>query len=583
MSTLPRSNRWSSMRQRMSRRSLLRSAGAAGVGLGGIALVGCGESEEEPGETQPAGGGGGQTPASGGGSPGAAPETSGEPVRGGTFRYAQSGEPPHLDISGVLSFGLHSPVAAIYSRLVRTVWPSEAEHRGDFTIMPDIATEWENPDLQEYVFHVRPDAHWHNLDPVSGRRVDAEDVKVALDHYRSEGAHQGAFSPVEEITTPDDSTVVVRMTEPFALFMETVSNAVRHIFAREVLDRPNGLDEAPVIGSGGFIFESFQRGDRLVATRNPDYFMPDLPYMDGYEFKFIPDAATRVANFRAGETDYLGLASWDAVQEVLETNPDAVHEEGIPGHSVFLPAMDMRSAPFDDERVRRAMSLAFDRRTLIDSLYSGHGIWGWGVPWAFAQDEVWTEEQLPWARFEPTEAKKLLDAAGQGDGFDARMNFFAYTELMESEIQLFQADMLTNLGINIQLSPMEYAGWFETYTGRNWGAEMAWGFQIGTSSTTDEFMYQNMHSTSPANYYFINDPEIDELTVRIRQTAELEERQEMVRQVHAIDQEMVYRLPSPYANGHALISPRVHGWQPPLVYRGSVGYGASALTQFWLS
>jgi peptide/nickel transport system substrate-binding protein len=267
---------------------------------------------------------------------------------------------------------------------------------------------------------------------------------------------------------------------------------------------------------------------------------------------------------------------------VRETKQDAVHEETVPGHSVFLPAMDLNVAPFNDERVRRAMSLAHDRETVLEALYRGLGIPGWGVPWAFAQDEPWSQEQLPWARFDPDEANRLLSAAGH-EGFETQMIFFAYSEVMESHVQLFQADMLANLGVNIRLSPMEYAGWFETFADRHDWTGMAWGFQIGTSSTTDEFMYQNMHSTSPGNHYYINDPQIDDLTDRIRREPDLEARRDMVRQVHEIDQDMVYRLPSPGPSGHALIDPRFRNWQPSLLYRGNVTYGSSALTQHWFA
>jgi len=569
--------------RRVGRRRLLRTGALGGAGIAAAALIGCGGGDDE--EQTPAAVATTAATAAGGAAATATPAASStEPQSGGTLIIPIAAEPPHLDPSGTLAYGLHTPIAPVYSRLVRTVWSTEAQHNGDFTLQPDLAEEWEVVDPQTFVFRLRQGAQWHDVAPVSGRVVDAEDIKIALDHYRSEGAHRSAYSPVAEVTTPDAQTISVKMTQPFAIFLETLSNSVRHMFPREALEREGGLEATPVIGSGAFLFDSFQRGDRFVSKRNPNYFLEGFPYLDGYEIRFIPDASTRIAGFRAGQLDYVGLGSWDAAREVLGTNPEAVHEETVPAHSTFAPAMNLNKPPFDDERVRRGMSLAMDRNATVEALFSGRGISGWGVPWVFAQDEPWTEEQLgPWiTRFDPAEAKKLLSAAGYEDGFKTEMKFFAYSEVMESQIQLFQADMLANLGIEVQLAPLEYAGWFEGFTGMKWDG-MAWGFQIGTSATTDDFMYSNLNSASPANYYYVKDPQIDALTDQIRGVSDLEERRALVRDVHAIDADKVYRLPAPQGNGHAMVNPRVAGGTPPLLYRAWSTYGSAALTKMWVT
>lgn len=567
-------------RTRVGRRGLLRGGAIGGLGLAGAALIGCGGGDE-PTTAAPATPSG---PAVAAGSTATATPSSSTPQPGGTLIIPIAAEPPHLDPSKTLAYGLHTPIGPVYSRLVRTVWPTEAAHRGDFTLQPDLAEEWEVVDPSTYVFRLREGAQWHDVAPVSGRVVDAEDIKVALDLYRSEGAHRSAYSPIAEVSTPDDRTISVKMTQPFALFLETLSNSVRQMFPREVLEREGGLEAAPVIGSGAFVFDSFQRGDRFVGKRNPNYFLDDLPYLDGYEVRFIPDASTRIAGFRAGQLDYVGLGSWDAAREIIGTNPEAIHEEAIPAHSTFAPAMNLTKPPFNDERVRQGMSLAMDRNATVEALFSGRGIRGWGVPWVFAQDAEWTDEQLgPWInRFDPAEAKKLLTAAGFENGFDTEMRFFAYSEVMESQIQLFQADMLAHLGIKVQLAPQEYAGWFEGFTAMQWDG-MAWGFQIGTSATTDDFMYSNMNSASPANYYYIKDAEIDALTEQIRGAADVEERRALVSKVHAIDVAKMYRLAAPQGNGHGMVSPRLQGWSPTMQYRAWSTYGSSAVTKMWVT
>lgn len=565
-------------RRTFNRRRMLGQTALAGFGATSLALVGCGgDDDDEPAATaDPGSSNGDSTPAS---SP---TESMQGPIRGGHVALPISGEPPDLDPSSTLAFGLHTNIAPVYSRLVRTVFPPEASGPADFTLMPDLAESWEQVDLQTYIFKLRPNATWHDVPPLNGRAVTADDIVFAYDHYRTEGVQASAFDVLENIEATDESTVRVTMSRPYALFFETVTNPVRHIFPREAVERSSGLKETPILGSGPFMFESFERGSGFSAVRNPNYFEEGWPYLDSYEIRFIPDAATRIASFRSGDLALLGLASFEAAEDVLGSNPDAVYLETVASHSVFSPAMNLNKPPFNDPRVRRAMSMATDRQGTVDALLSGHGITGWGVPWVFAQEEPWTEEQLgPWHRFDVAEAKSLLDAAGYEDGFSTTMNYFRYTEAMESEIQLFQASMKANLNIDIELGPLDYAGWFNNYTGMNWDG-MAWGFQIGTSSGIDDFLYKNLRSDSPINYYYVADDEIDALADQIRAEADEEARKDLIRQVFDIDHDMMYRLHTPYSNGHAIAQPSFHGWQPSPQFRPISTYGSAALASAWV-
>lgn len=565
---------------RIGRRGLLRTGAIGGLGIAGAALIGCGGSDDETATSTPAVGAPSGTAAAGATT---APTTAMEPQSGGTAVFATAGEPPALDPSATLSYGLHTSISPVYSLLVRTVFAPEASSPADFTLKPDLASEWETPDLSTFTFKLDPKAKWHNVAPVNGRAVDSEDIKVVIEHYRDQGAQSVAFDIVDSVETPDAQTVVMKMKTPFALFLETVSNAVRQMFPREVLDREGGLEAEPVIGSGPFVYDHYQRGDGFGGKRNPEYFKDGLPYLDGYEIRYIPDAAARIAAFRAGQLHYLGLSTFDSAETVRKTRPDALYDESIASHSVFLPAMNLNTEPFSDIRVRRAMALATDREGTIASLFQGHGIKGWGVPWVFAQSEPWSDEQLgPWYKFDPAEAKKLMAAAGLEDGFKTSLRYFAYSESMGSQIQLYQAEMKANLGIDIELAPMEYASWFDTFTAHKWDG-MAWGFQIGTSASTDDFAYKNLHSKSSSNHYYVNDPKIDELAESIRAEPDEAARRDMVRQIFEIDVDQIYRQPSPYPNGHALIDPKFHGAQPPLQFRSISTYGSAGLGVSWLS
>jgi ABC-type transport system substrate-binding protein len=174
--------------------------------------------------------------------------------------------------------------------------------------------------------------------------------------------------------------------------------------------------------------------------------------------------------------------------------------------------------PFNDVRVRRAMSMAIDRQKQVDTLYEGHAILGWGIPYFYFQDERPTAADLgPYWQYRPEEAKKLLAEAGHPNGFKTTLFYYEYFPQMTSQIQLVQQDLKRNLNIELTISKNDYTTYFGRYAEGKWEGT-AWGFQTGYAVSLDERTYQYMHSKSPKNYFRIADPVIDELATKLRQT-----------------------------------------------------------------
>jgi ABC-type transport system substrate-binding protein len=126
----------------------------------------------------------------------------------------------------------------------------------------------------------------------------------------------------------------------------------------------------------------------MVLTHNPDYFDKGYPYINERRIHSIPDAATRLAAFRAGESDILVLQSLGDVETLRKTNPTAVVEEVANVLAPFGLALRQDKPPFNDVRVRRAISMAIDRPKQVNTLYEGHAILGWGIPYFYWQEEL---------------------------------------------------------------------------------------------------------------------------------------------------------------------------------------------------
>jgi peptide/nickel transport system substrate-binding protein len=509
------------------------------------------------------------------------PPPSKPPKRGGTLTRASAWDPPVLDPRLTQSVGLYQFAGLVGSRLVRYVFPDEVTGPADLTLKGDLAESWSaSADHRVWTFKLRQGVKWHNVPPTNGREFVAADVKHCFEAYAKEGVQSFTFREVEAIDTPDKYTVRVHLQQPHALFAHNLAEPVCVIFPREVLEEDGDLKKR-MIGTGPYILKEHTRKVRIVLARNPDYYDKGRPYIDEYIILSTPDAATRMAAFRTGQSDIIWLASPGEVETVRKTNASAVTQAYHNSLAPFGLALAQDKPPYNDVRVRRAISMAIDRQKQVDTVYEGHGILGWGVPYIYYQDTKPTAAQLgPWWQYRPAEAKKLLAEAGHGNGFSANLFYYEYFPQMTSQIQLVQQDLKKNLNIDIKITKLDYTTYYGRYVDGKWDG-MSWGFQSGHAVGVDERTYQYMHSKSTKNFFRVNDPMIDELVTKLRQTPDRAEQRAITKKVVDREFDQVFRMWMPYDNGFLTFQPHVKNG-PSLALRRTDGYGSSAISRVWL-
>src|SRR4030095_14989660 len=134
----------------------------------------------------------------------------------------------------------------------------------------------------------------------------------------------------------------------------------------------------------------------------------------------------------------------------------------------------------NDVRVRRAISMAIDRQKQVDTVYEGHGILGWGVPWIYVQDTRPTAKDLgPYWQYKPADAKKLLTEAGHGKGFETTLFYYEYFPQMSSQVQLVQQDLRKNLNIDVKISKLDYTTYYGRYVEGKWDGMQVGGVAVG--------------------------------------------------------------------------------------------------------
>jgi peptide/nickel transport system substrate-binding protein len=503
------------------------------------------------------------------------------PKRGGALTRASSWDPPVIDPRLTQSIGTFQFAGLVHNRLVRYGFNEEVTGPGDMTMRGDLAESWQSsPDHRVWTFKLRKGVKWQNLPPLNGRELTAADVKYCYEAYAKEGVQSFTFQEIEGMETPDKQTLRVHLKTPNALFPQNLAEPVAVIFAKEVLEEDGDLKKR-MIGTGPFIMKEHTRKVKIVLQRNPDYWDTGRPYVDQYTILSTPDAATRLAAFRTGQSDILWVASPSEVETVRKTNPAAVVQSFHNTLAPFGVALAQDRPPFNDVRVRRAISMAIDRQKQVDTVFEGHGIIGWGVPWIYVQDKMPTAKDLgPYWQYKPAEAKKLLAEAGLAKGFETTLFYYEYFPQMTSQVQLVQQDLKKNLNIDVKITKMDYTTYYGRYVENKWDG-MSWGFQSGHAIGLDERTYHYMHSKSTKNFFRVNDPVVDELTTKLRQTPDRAEQRLLTKKLVDREYDQVLRMWMPYDNGFLVFQPHLRNCAAGALRRTD-GYGCPSIARLWL-
>ncbi len=469
----------------------------------------------------------------------AGPALAQQPKRGGVFRVAVQ-EPPGLDPHLTISFLSHSFVSLSYSLLVRFPNGPEQKHPADFSIVPDLAEKWSvSKDGKVYVFSLRKGVRFHNKPPVNGREVTADDVKYSLERFMAKSAFATRFEPVTAIDAVDRYTVRITLKESYAPFLNHLANPVFcAILPREAEEKFKDFNHPDaVIGTGPFVLKSYEKGVRAVFERNPSYFMKGLPYLDGATVEITPDASARLAMLRAGKAEIPHIWGWLGVDEarpLQKTNPEI---QVTPQQVIGVGFIYMRTdqPPFNDVRVRRAISLALDRKSWNEAILSGEGCIDSGpVPCALKDWKLDTSKLDPakakyLVGYDPAEAKRLLAEAGHGKGLTTPLfHWPGYVAPWRSYYEL-AAENLGKIGVTVELKPEEY-GKYSSTTMIGKYEKMAMGPSTPFTEV-DDFLYARFYPELATNQSHVADAELTKMLVAQRREMDPKKRKQIVDEI----------------------------------------------------
>jgi ABC-type transport system substrate-binding protein len=496
---------------------------------------------------------------------------SGQPRRGGILRV-RGYDPPHFDHHQTISFKTNTTLSFVHSTLVRYKVGPEIPP-GTFTVEPHLAERWEQLDDTTYVFHLRQGVKWHNKPPLNGRELVAEDVKFTFDRFLAEPGNviRSMLEPVKQVDVVDHYTVKFVLKEPFVWLVHMLANPVgTWIIAPEVVQQFGDLKKPEsAIGTGPFTLERYEPNVKAVFRRNPHYFLKDQPYIDGVEWLVLEDESTGLAMYRTGQID-CGPWHWWAVRQadleaLQKSHPQLMYRDFL---SNVTTAIYMRTdqAPFHDVRVRRAISQAIDRQSIIEAV----SIRGEPTPaiargateWSMPIDQLGVGAK--YYQYDPKEAKRLLVEAGFPKGFKTQLNTTAgYGRDLIDATQLVQA-YLKDIGIDAELKLQEYGAYLATtFAGKYEGMAMG---PIAIAWEPDSSPYGMYVPDQARNSGHVNDTKITAMLKEQRRTRELEARKKLIFefQRYAAEQQYYVYLTSGMITG--TWQPYVKNYAPNLTF-----------------
>lgn len=432
------------------------------------------------------------------------------PKKGGTLQFAVTAEPADYDCHASQTFALLHPISPFYSFLVRY----DASQGGKVT--GDLAKSWEvSSDGLTYTFKIHDGVKFHDGSPLT-----SADVKFSFERIKDPpqgivSLRKSLFSGVTSIEAPDPTTVVFKLDAPNASMMDNFAQPFNCIYSKAKVENDPRFPLTNIVGSGAFQFVEHVRGSHVVAKRFDGYFKENRPYLDGYRAFFVKTNAV-VPGMLGGQFDaeFRGRTPAERDQ-LMKGDPDrwTLHEG--PWSTVNIVIFNMTRKPFDDVRVRQALSLAIDRwngneqLSKVTIVKPTGGFLRPGYDMALPNSEL---EKIPgyWRDIEKSraEAKRLLKEAGQ-ENLTIRLHNRTLAEPYTPS-GIFLIDQWRRIGVKVEHSQVETKAYFANLVGGDFDVAL-YPVTTAADNATESHQSHLTNQKSPISYSRHTDTKLDDL------------------------------------------------------------------------
>ncbi len=426
---------------------------------------------------------------------------------------------------GTLRVSVDQAVSVLHPLLVRVnpeYLVSELLYSGltrlkpDMTVEPDLALSWSADDaLKVWTFKLRDGVTFHD-----GSKCTAEDVVASFDAILDpKNATPGAknVGPIEKVEAVDATTVKFTLSVPYSDFPVALSYLTAKIIPAKIAKDDFKRLSSEAIGTGPFKLVSFEPDRKIVVKRNPHYYDPERPYVDGVEVNVYPDASAEGSALIAGDTDLMQTLRPTDYDKMKSS--DGVDALNVASGQFCNVNFGCDSKPFNDPRVRKALALTIDRAAMVDFVTEGHGQPGNDTP-INSSYHYYDDAPLRQANIE--EAKKLLAEAGYPNGLKETL-IASEKPSYRTQLAVALREMAKPAGFEIEVQTMPHATYLEQVWKKN-------NFYIGfyNMQPTEDGIFSLLYtSDAPWNETRWNNKEFDKVVYQARETTDEAKRKDL--------------------------------------------------------
>ena len=432
---------------------------------------------------------------------------------GGILHIGHFDSPASMSMLEESTQAVNRPMSGVFNNLV--IFKQDEPQNTPESIVPELATEWRwSEDGTELTFPLHQGVKWHD-----GKPFTAADVKCTLDLLQGKAAEKLRINPrkpwfenVSEVSTNGDYEVTFHLKRLQPSLLSMLATGWTPIYPCHV--SPAQMRQHP-IGTGPFKFVEFKANQSITVTRNPDYWKPGRPYLDGIEYPIIKDVSTRLLSFIAGkEGVYFGV-TMPQLKDVKTQQPQTICDMVIPNVSRNL-LVNRNVPPFDNSELRRAMSLALDRQAFVDIIADGQGTLGgvmqpppegiWGMPPYVLRNLPGYDPDVASSR---TQARKIMQKLGYGP--DKRLALTVATRNVQAyrDAAVVLLGQLKEIYMDAELNPIDTTQWYPMLMRKDY--KVAVNVTETAVDDPDVAFYENYVCGAARNYTGYCNAEVDKL------------------------------------------------------------------------
>jgi peptide/nickel transport system substrate-binding protein len=485
-----------------------------------------------------------------------------QPQRGGMLRVALAGDPPSLDMHQEQTFMVAQPLGPVYNNLIVFDPHNYPE------IIGDLAKSWTvSDDHLTYTFTLHDGVKFHDDSDLTSADVKASLDKVIFPPEGVVSPRRSYYQMVKSIEAPDRLTVVFRLHHPSPSFLTSLAHPANFIYAKKYLDSDIHYYKTHTIGSGPFKLNNYVRGSYLEVVRNPNYWKKGLPYLDSIRYFIITDTSARAMALRSGRVDIelrnLPPADVEGIKEqlgdrVVVATPRQISNWGV--------AVNVDKKPFDDERVRKALSLALDRYDMaktvgpLTGLDTVGGLMHPDSKWALSAEEL---QEMPGYRkdYEANlrEAKRLLAEAGYPNGFKAVLTN-RNVKMPYIDLAVYIISAWRKIGVEAEHKLEESATWSQSRVTRDFELLVD---PYGSATVGDpEEMLAKFTTKGSNNWGRFSDPTADALFAQIAKEMNEQKRAQLTKEMQKILMQKAYYIQGLWWSRLEVRSARIRNYEP---------------------